>query len=657
MTLDTILAKLEQVKGKGNQYTALCPCHDDKQASLSITADNERIALHCFAGCTTENIVQSLSLTMSDLFLKPREAKTKKIVATYDYQDEAGQFLFQVCRLEPKSFRQRHRNGEGDWAWDMKGIRRVLYHLPDIIKAKTVYFVEGEKDCDALWDCGLVATTSPGGANSWHAEYADCLAKKNIILIPDNDTAGFAYMKEVARSLMGKATLSCILLPDKDIAEWLGKGNDPSLLSSLEEDIAAILVGGKPKYILEGDAIIWSKGKIAFKAEALRAEKTGLHGKAVITYDHSPLSWSVFNLERAEERTRLSNAAFKQLKGAIKDYTEADLRRDFDLFCAGLWEFYLSRYIPELIYGVDNPPPLSFALEPYIVDGGGTIIFSPPGRGKSYTGLLWAQSINAGVNKFWNIKQRPVMFINLERSKDSITRRLAFVNKILGLPAATPLLILNARGKSLSEVMHSCRQAIRQFKIKVIMLDSISRAGFGDLTENRPATTVIDALSSLCETWLALAHTPRQDEGHIFGSVHYDAGADIVVKLSSEVADSGTLGIGYEIVKSNDIRYFNQAIWTFEFDDNGLSSIRRARPFEFPEVESKTKKSTMDTIKDYIFAQDEADASATEIADSTGLNRGQVARLLCQSGKFVQTRKVGKSVFYGVKEVSPGGDK
>ena len=36
-----------------------------------------------------------------------------QIVATYDYRDEAGKLLFQVIRLQPKSFRQRHPDGKG----------------------------------------------------------------------------------------------------------------------------------------------------------------------------------------------------------------------------------------------------------------------------------------------------------------------------------------------------------------------------------------------------------------------------------------------------------------------------------------------------------------------------------------------------------------
>ena len=42
------------------------------------------------------------------------------IVATYDYCDEWGALLSQVCRLAPKDFRQRRPDGNGGWVWSVK---------------------------------------------------------------------------------------------------------------------------------------------------------------------------------------------------------------------------------------------------------------------------------------------------------------------------------------------------------------------------------------------------------------------------------------------------------------------------------------------------------------------------------------------------------
>jgi len=650
MELQSFLEKLDKVKKSGDGYVALCPAHADKKHSLSIAENDGKLLVKCFAGCTTEAITSALGLTMTDLFIEKKAARAK-VVETYNYTDENGDLLFQVCRLQPKSFRQRHQDANGNWVWDMKGVRRVLYHLPDIIKAPEVYFVEGEKDAENLGMCGMVTTTSPGGANSWKDEYAEPLIGKKVVLIPDNDEAGYAYMRDVASSLMGKAELSCILLPDKDISDWLAKKHHVDDLPPMHHDISVLLEGRRASYQSLDGVILWQHDPVQFKAENIRQERTGLHAKTTILHKYQPLAWSVFNVERSEERTKLARSAFANLKPEIKNtYTEADLKRDFDLFCADLWPYHLSHYSPELVYGDATIAPLSFLLYPYIMQGGGTILFAPPGRGKSNTALLWAQSINSGVNLFWQVHRSPVLFINLERSRETIQRRLSAVNKILGLPPVTPLRILNARGQSLNNVMDSCRKAIKQFGIGLVILDSISRSGFGDLTENRPVNAIIDGLSSLATTWVALAHTPRSDETHIYGGVMFEAGADIVVKLSSAVSNNGTLGIGYEITKANDLKCGGLTTYAMEFGDNGLEQFRRARPYEFPEIEGQTKKPILETIKDFLFEQDMGDASATDIANATGLSRPNIAALLSQSGQFTKTRSVGRSQYYGVKE-------
>ena len=65
-----------------------------------------------------------------------RGSKRRKMVATYyDYTDESGALLFQVCRLDPKDFRQRRRPRPDDppdkvkdgWVWSVKGVRQVPF--------------------------------------------------------------------------------------------------------------------------------------------------------------------------------------------------------------------------------------------------------------------------------------------------------------------------------------------------------------------------------------------------------------------------------------------------------------------------------------------------------------------------------------------------
>jgi len=57
----------------------------------------------------------------------------------------------------------------GEWIWSTKGVRKVLFRLPDLIDAvlggQTVFVCEGEKDCLAMANVGLCATCNPGGAD------------------------------------------------------------------------------------------------------------------------------------------------------------------------------------------------------------------------------------------------------------------------------------------------------------------------------------------------------------------------------------------------------------------------------------------------------------------------------------------------------------
>ena len=92
-----------------------CPSHDDRRASLSVKAtDDGAVLIHCHAGCTAEQVCSALGLKMCDLFAGPPSINGhRRIVAIYDYVDEAGKLLYQVARFTPKGFAQRRPDGKG----------------------------------------------------------------------------------------------------------------------------------------------------------------------------------------------------------------------------------------------------------------------------------------------------------------------------------------------------------------------------------------------------------------------------------------------------------------------------------------------------------------------------------------------------------------
>lgn len=227
------------LKGRrhGTAWMAKCPAHDDRDPSLSIRDVGGKVLVHCHAGCSQGSVVTSLK----ELGLWEAEASgaSSRIVAEYDYRDEHGELLYQVVRLEPKSFRQRRPDGKGGWIWK-KHPRQVLYRLREVLEAPIVFVVEGEKDVETLREWGFVATTNAGGAKAqWLPSYTQALAGRECILIPDKDAPGRRRVLTIARALLGHAAKLTIFEPSdprvKDISDFFEYGHsEVELITAIE---------------------------------------------------------------------------------------------------------------------------------------------------------------------------------------------------------------------------------------------------------------------------------------------------------------------------------------------------------------------------------------------------------------------------------------
>jgi putative DNA primase/helicase len=239
VTLEALLDRLHGVRWAGGSCVSQCPVpehgagHGDKNPSLSVRVHDGKILLHCHAGCTVEAICAALGIETRDLFLEPKAGP--RIVATYDYVDESGALLFQSVRYEPKDFRQRRPDGKGGWIWNLNGVRRVPYRLPEILAAQSVLIVEGEKDVETARQFGFVSTCNAGGAGKWRPEYSDVLKSKRLAVIADTDEPGRRHAQQVAESLALKAaSLRVLELPAaKDLTEWYEHGGKRDELRDL----------------------------------------------------------------------------------------------------------------------------------------------------------------------------------------------------------------------------------------------------------------------------------------------------------------------------------------------------------------------------------------------------------------------------------------
>lgn len=232
MQLDEFLTHLDGVKKTGpTQYMACCPVksahkHGDRAPSLSVgKGNNGSIVFYCQGGCSQESVLQALGLSMKDLFPdgdrprfdrrqehRPRPTSREdkgRIAAQYDYTDENGQLLARKTRWETavggkrkKTFTWSHPEGQG-FQSGRNGMA-VPYHLPELVKAETVFLCEGEKDVDNLTAQGLAATCSPDGAGTgskWRDTYTPYFAGKTVYILQDNDEVGKKFAQYEAEKL------------------------------------------------------------------------------------------------------------------------------------------------------------------------------------------------------------------------------------------------------------------------------------------------------------------------------------------------------------------------------------------------------------------------------------------------------------------------
>jgi len=275
--LELLLSKLPGVKKSGSGWSARCPVHDDRRASLSVsTGDDGRVLLRCHAGCDTAAIVAAVGLKLADLFPSktgPTPARNGKATAggrtfataneavaelerrhgkrsaLWTYHDAHGEPVGVVVRWDKpsgKDIRPVSRHADG-WRIGAMAEPRPLYGLPDLAAAPRVVVCEGEKAADAARSLGFTATTSAGGAEAAAKSDWRPLAGKEVWILPDNDVPGRKYAETVAgilEKLAPAPVVRVIELPDLpergDIVDWIDAHGDATEPDTMRAEVEAM---------------------------------------------------------------------------------------------------------------------------------------------------------------------------------------------------------------------------------------------------------------------------------------------------------------------------------------------------------------------------------------------------------------------------------
>lgn len=592
MTGEELAARFASAKPTRDGWSIKCPVHDDRVASVSLSVGADgRLLLYCHAGCRTPDLLAAVGLTVADLFdesplaalpplhnanqpwgLKGQDdgPRSRPVLSeaskpeTYDYRDLEGTLLHQVVRGVGKTFRQRQPDGDG-WRWKADG-RRVPYRWPELVGAKTVWIVEGEKDADACWSHGVPATCNRGGAGKWGDAETAALVEVGVgavFVVPDHDVPGRRHAQAVVeqcRSSSLSATL--VSLPDLpahgDISDWWAAGGTAEALGALGRGAAERPAAGPGEApegmvpeVLQAEQTFarLCEGRyrleypdlgIALEASEVHRDRSHeLHGELTVTTTMAGaktvdgvLLWTSLNF--SSQRTRAATASSLAARsgapgldwvGAIETLALRVARAEAEGTPIKALASY-PRPAPTETWEVIGLPLLR--QHPMILFGDG-------GSAKSYLALHIAATLaGRGVR---------CLYADWEFSPEDHRERL---ERLTGesMPQET-LHYVRCTAPLVSEVQRLQRHIV-EHRIEYIVCDSIAFAVPGRPEDAEHASAYFRATRYLGIGSLHLAHTTKSLEHGTdkpFGSVFWSNGARSVwfVKRAGEQGDTANV--------------------------------------------------------------------------------------------------------------------
>lgn len=281
-----LLNRSKKVTSSNGGWRCQCPSHASEGLTLSIREEHGKVLIHCFAGCTPEEVLAAVNLTISDAFApdqnrerladnrdrhmrrpgvrpEPQQKPAPKPEPEPRAPDIAlGEpYISGVYRMPDGTvyhhWRQDTRRADGKadkrvW-WEPRGChpdQLPLYRVRRLLSSDPIYIVavcEGEKATDALAKIAEplfhVAVGTACGASTIPCDLSlEPLLGREVVLWPDNDDVGRQHMDKIAQWLVDNGNAPPLIVrwadapPKGDAADAVQRG----------ANIADLLTDAKP---------------------------------------------------------------------------------------------------------------------------------------------------------------------------------------------------------------------------------------------------------------------------------------------------------------------------------------------------------------------------------------------------------------------------
>lgn len=606
-------------------YMAFCPVHPDGSThgrrSLSLTIAQDRLLVSCFNGCSTDEIVRSVGLEMSDLFAdsgqgaalpqSAPELTLEEFCRRRKLDKSRLMMRWQVREVEHrgrpalefntrpdgpgtptiKRYKYLDRRGDREKVW-WKGGHMHWYGLGAAREhGDPLYLVNGEP---SVWACdqeGVAAVCLCAGEGTPPSrEMVSELRRagfESVRIVYDLDKAGREGALKVRQAIAAAGMEATVL----QLPAYLGEKGDVDDLHRWHGDALPEVLSGLPEietapppteWRREGDdfTITFWADLVRFEVSRIREASDGTHAELRISsIDASGkevrrLLTQKLNLLAPNSRTALSKALAERLRGV--DWAEL-LEHVSSLVLEEL-----RRPEPVLVFAEHAPDegPVEMLFSPLAPKGDSIVLFAAGGSLKSYLALSLAVSTAAflPLGPIHPHDAVPVLYLDWETTFSNQLRRLTHVARAFGLEAIPPDIYYRRVRGPLSDNISEIRKLVQAKGIGLVVTDSISRA-CADLETSSSINQFFDALDTLVSdvpvTKIVLSHITKAGiesrRAKPFGSIMTENAARATWELRAERSETRShTDLAILLDKANDLPEHPPIGLRAVFDASGL---------------------------------------------------------------------------------------
>jgi len=619
--LQDVLERLRGVRQQADgSWMALCPAHNDKEPSLHVSQQGEKVLLHCFAGCSFEAICDALHIKPHELFVGDSTrsepvpeglsleafAKAKHLEGELLRQAQVTQgvyqgkpaVLFRYCDTEGnlQAIRYRIALEGGRFRWQ-KGAepKRLAYGewwLPQWREKnkRVVVLVEGESDALTLWQAGIPAI-GIAGANSLNEYHLKLLEGFEVAVWREPDSGGISFARKACELF---SNVRVIQPPEgfKDASElWLKcvTEHGEQAKAIFKERVRQLLAQAKP---VEPETI-------------------------------------------TDEVTDTIRAV------------PSSLRQPLDLGA-----------IPE-------PPPIAWLVDGIIPARFITNLYADSGQGKSYLTLYLALCCVTGqpfVGK--PVTKGKVLYFDWELDAETTARRWYAVCRGAGFQSAVRGLLYSRMMEPISRAFSSIYELVQKHEPVLVIIDSLGKALGEDPLDPKVAIKAYTALDTLKTAVVIVDHQPKSAGDGAYTSLreygtaykgHLARSRLQLERVGEAKTADGTTQVGVVLRhKKNNFGGLHpdiHLVLSFVNTKNNLHAVR----FELAQVD--TSAEALGTRGEILNLLRQQPLTADQLAETLGIARTTVSdhlQALRKAGLIVEHGKQGKAKVWTLKDSDDG---